>query len=517
MQSLGPRPYPGEDIATTRGSDEYLEKNGLGTREAASPGKPSPTGSVNELLKQVATDNNVSSDELIAFLGSKKELWGGENFALLLAKKLYSLNQRGIELSNKIKTAKETFDKKILDSQTELDKKILSSQAELNKKIVELEDAFSSTKESQEEAIKGFESFKTSTEEKLSRFEIGISSAHTKEVILRRETFEKIDQLNVDLTESSGNLRNSINYIEEKADKSLEKVEEQRNNCDALRGSLRKMREECIEDIDRLKNSVTLYERSLSADKPGITEEDREIFGEEMCDFVLRATSRIQGIDSLKSSLQKELDTLKSQTREHARYISSLENANEKLETTIKSLQDQISALQKEPVKPEDVEDKTNADVKKEKSSRVWIALFFCVLALFIFIGLRLKEVPPQQTRPLPDPARIQVSAKEAAQSKIISTFNLPVNFDGGLSWYRSYFSDYDDKQIINYLKYQQLKKKQISSKRLNKKQKDLITYFCEAPHFEALLTKGYRFQCVLEDMEKKILRSFPITKQDCQ
>ena len=516
MQSLGPRPYPGEDIATTRGSDEYLEKNGLGTREAASPGKPSPTGSVNELLKQVATDNNVSSDELIAFLGSKKELWGGENFALLLAKKLYSLNQRGIELSNKIKTAKETFDKKILDSQTELDKKILSSQAELNKKIVELEDAFSSTKESQEEAIKGFESFKTSTEEKLSRFEIGISSAHTKEVILRRETFEKIDQLNVDLTESSGNLRNSINYIEEKADKSLEKVEEQRNNCDALRGSLRKMREECIEDI-RLKNSVTLYERSLSADKPGITEEDREIFGEEMCDFVLRATSRIQGIDSLKSSLQKELDTLKSQTREHARYISSLENANEKLETTIKSLQDQISALQKEPVKPEDVEDKTNADVKKEKSSRVWIALFFCVLALFIFIGLRLKEVPPQQTRPLPDPARIQVSAKEAAQSKIISTFNLPVNFDGGLSWYRSYFSDYDDKQIINYLKYQQLKKKQISSKRLNKKQKDLITYFCEAPHFEALLTKGYRFQCVLEDMEKKILRSFPITKQDCQ
>lgn len=69
------------------------------------------------------------------------------------------------------------------------------------------------------------------------------------------------------------------------------------------------MREECIDDIDRLKNSVTLYEQSLSADKPGITEEDRETFGEEMCDFVLRATARIQGIDSLKSSLQKELDT----------------------------------------------------------------------------------------------------------------------------------------------------------------------------------------------------------------
>ena len=28
MQSLGPRPYPGEDTATTRDSDEYLEKNG---------------------------------------------------------------------------------------------------------------------------------------------------------------------------------------------------------------------------------------------------------------------------------------------------------------------------------------------------------------------------------------------------------------------------------------------------------------------------------------------------------
>lgn len=143
MQSLGPRPYPGEDTATTRDSDEYLEKNGLGTREAASPGELSPTGSVNELLKQVPTDNNVSSDELIAFLGSKKELWGGENFALLLAKKLYSLNKREIELSNKIKTAKETFDKtqteldkKIVDSQTELDKKILDSQSELNKKIV---------------------------------------------------------------------------------------------------------------------------------------------------------------------------------------------------------------------------------------------------------------------------------------------------------------------------------------------------------------------------------------------
>ena len=506
MQSLGPRPYPGEDTATTRDSDDYLEKNGLGTRETASPGELSPTGSVNELLKQVATDNNVSSDELIAFLGSKKELWGGENFALLLAKKLYSLNQREIELSNKIKTAKETFDKRILDSQTEL-----------NKKLVELGDALSPIKKSQEEATKDFESFKTSTEEKLSRFEIGISSAHTKEVILRRETFEKIDQLNVDLTENSVNLRNSINYIEEKADKSLEKVEEQRNNCDALRGSLRKMREECIDDIDRLKNSVTLYEQSLSADKPGITEEDRETFGEEMCDFVLRATARIQGIDSLKSSLQKELDTLKLQAREHARYISSLENANEKLETTIKSLRAQISALQKELIKPKGVEDKVNADIKKEKSSSVWIALFFCVLAVFIFIGLRLQEEPPQQTRPLPDPARIQVSAKEAAQSKIISTFNLPVNFDGGLSWYRSYFSDYDDKQIINYLKYQQLNKRQISSKRLNKKQKDLITYFCEAPHFEALLTKGYRFQCVLEDMEKKILRSFPITKQDCQ
>ena len=60
MQSLGPRPYPGEDTATTRDSDDYLEKNGLGTRETASPGELSPTGSVNELLKQVATDNNVS-------------------------------------------------------------------------------------------------------------------------------------------------------------------------------------------------------------------------------------------------------------------------------------------------------------------------------------------------------------------------------------------------------------------------------------------------------------------------
>lgn len=58
MQSLGPRPYPGEDTATTRDSDDYLEKNGLGTRETASPGELSPTGSVNELLKQVATDNN---------------------------------------------------------------------------------------------------------------------------------------------------------------------------------------------------------------------------------------------------------------------------------------------------------------------------------------------------------------------------------------------------------------------------------------------------------------------------
>ena len=134
-----------------------------------------------------------------------------------------------------------------------------------------------------------------------------------------------------------------------------------------------------------------------------------------MCDFVLRATSRIQGIDSLKSSLQKELDTLKSQTREHARYISSLESANKKLETTIKSLQNQISALQKEPVKPKDVEDKTNADVKKEKSSSVWMALFFFVLAVFIFIGLRLQEVPSQQTRSLPAPARIQDSAKEAS------------------------------------------------------------------------------------------------------
>lgn len=149
MQSLGPRPYPREDTATTRDSDDYLEKNGLGTRETASPGELSPTGSVNELLKQVATDNNVSSDELIAFLGSKKELWGGENFALLLAKKLYSLNQREIELSNKIKTAKETFDKRILDSQTEL-----------NKKLVELGDALSPIKKSQEEATKDFESFK---------------------------------------------------------------------------------------------------------------------------------------------------------------------------------------------------------------------------------------------------------------------------------------------------------------------------------------------------------------------
>lgn len=26
MQSLGPRPYPGEDTATTRDYDEYLEK-----------------------------------------------------------------------------------------------------------------------------------------------------------------------------------------------------------------------------------------------------------------------------------------------------------------------------------------------------------------------------------------------------------------------------------------------------------------------------------------------------------
>lgn len=84
-----------------------------------------------------------------------------------------------------------------------------------------------------------------------------------------------------------------------------------------------------------------------------------------MCDFVLRATARIQGIDSLKSSLQKELDTLKLQAREHARYISSLENANEKLETTIKSLRAQISALQKELIKPKGVEDKVNADVKK--------------------------------------------------------------------------------------------------------------------------------------------------------
>ena len=29
MQSLGPRPYPGEDTATTRDSDEYLEKGSV--------------------------------------------------------------------------------------------------------------------------------------------------------------------------------------------------------------------------------------------------------------------------------------------------------------------------------------------------------------------------------------------------------------------------------------------------------------------------------------------------------
>ena len=60
---------------------------------------------------------------------------------------------------------------------------------------MELGDALSPIKKSQEEATKDFESFKTSTEEKLSRFEIGISSAHTKEVILRRETFEKIESI----------------------------------------------------------------------------------------------------------------------------------------------------------------------------------------------------------------------------------------------------------------------------------------------------------------------------------
>lgn len=54
MQSLGPRPYPGEDTATTRDSDDYLEKNGLGTRETASPGELSPTGSVNREFPAVS-------------------------------------------------------------------------------------------------------------------------------------------------------------------------------------------------------------------------------------------------------------------------------------------------------------------------------------------------------------------------------------------------------------------------------------------------------------------------------
>ena len=94
LKLLDPKPYPGEDLAITRDSDVYLTNMGLGSSETSDPGKLSVTGSTNSLLKEIPSDKSVSNDELVAFLGSNKDFWGGEkNFALLLAKKLYSLKE----------------------------------------------------------------------------------------------------------------------------------------------------------------------------------------------------------------------------------------------------------------------------------------------------------------------------------------------------------------------------------------------------------------------------------------
>ncbi|WP_289171319.1 hypothetical protein [uncultured Parasutterella sp.] len=339
LKLLDPKPYPGEDLAITRDSDVYLTSMGLGSSETSDPGKLSVTGSTNSLLKEIPSDKSVRNDELVAFLGTNKDFWGGENFALLLAQKLYFLNKQVSKNLGETKRIK-----------NDLRSEISNSQILLNEKIEELKERLSLVEKAQPLSSEEVNSLNESgeveqsqkatsgeLENKFSEIDIGISSAHTKIIIIRRELYEKIDQLNVSLTKDISNIRASINYIEEKTDLAQADV-------DAL---------ECVhhDEFDFLKGSLDNLRGSL-----------REVKKQT---------------ESIKESLEAtKRQTAISPEFEHFKTMSNHRINN--LEETIKKLQDQISTLQKESKGRKEHNDSSD-DIAK--------GFVFAVVLIIIMLG----------------------------------------------------------------------------------------------------------------------------------
>lgn len=131
-----------QDTATTQDSDIYLKSEGLGTSEKPLPaGQLASTATINELLKAIASANNVSSEELITFLESAPKFWGGETYAILLARKLYTLHQAEKNLEKSLEENRKGLASKIKESKYELWSDIedlQNKEEEIKKELAEL-------------------------------------------------------------------------------------------------------------------------------------------------------------------------------------------------------------------------------------------------------------------------------------------------------------------------------------------------------------------------------------------
>ncbi len=467
LKLLDPKPYPGEDLAITRDSDVYLTNMSLGSSETSDPGKLSVTGSTNSLLKEIPSDKSVRNDELVAFLGSNKDFWGGENFALLLAKKLYFLNKQVSENLGETKRIKNDFRSEISDTQILLNKKI----EELEERLFLAEKAQTLSSEevnSLNESGEAEQSQKVASDElenKFSEIDIGISSAHTKIIIIRRELYEKINQLNVSLTKDISNIRASINYIEEKTDLAQADV-------DAL---------ECVhhDEFGFLKGSLDNLRGSL-----------REVKKQ---------------IESIKESLEAtKRQTAISPEFEHFKTMSNHRINN--LEGTIKKLQDQISALQKE------------LKVREEAPpSNLFLGIAVIILALFVVVlwASKSENTPTKITSTNPENTSLAQNVTTNQIYPTIGTLNLPINFKGDIVWRSSYFSGGND--VRSVFSYKPTNKTSLNKRQAQTSQKEIMKYLCSTPVTQEFLYKNLRFDCVIENWRNEEIHQFYVTKESCR
>lgn len=469
LDMLDPKPHPEEDIATTRSSDEYLSANGLGTHDHPSPGKDSTTATINAMLKEVPFNSTVENEKLIEFLEANKQLWGGENFALLLARKLYSLNLKANKEAKNIQSLKNGLEKEIRDSKGALT-----------------------------EEIKTCNNLLQEYKNKLDALENNVFGQFTKEDI-DRSLFDEIFLFRACL----GPLLSLPKEIEN------------------IKNELAKNSEPASSDLDDLQIKYHQLNIALPDLKDSILNTEEKV-SKALAEVDELKSGRQDDFNSLKRSFQAGLAALESRVSAQNQNIDSLNRKAEKSEIRTSSLE-QENLFLKEKIK--NLEEPPSDNFLKFILFTIVVALFVAVVWVSSssdkaaqtssgnpYYSGSLENSAPNQ---YPTTGSFRDERQHPTQYPTIGTLNLPIQFKGKMEWDISYFSGGDD--VKAHFQIKSSYRTYLSKEQLNLRQKEITKYLCSTPTTQEFLNKNLRFDCVIENWRNEKIRQFYVTREDCQ